>query len=522
LQGELLLVIGPPTSNASTLVRALSTTSELPLSPESSLDYGLVDHSAAERPHLSSSFKHEGNLRSQVVYMDDRDIHFATLSLESTLRPVAHSKTPAKRQDGSTRSQWAEGKMRSVVEALGLSRALGTAVGSPLVRGLSGGERKRASVAEVLLARAAVLLLDGPFNGLDSSTAVSLMEYLRGWAKDGQRSIVATTPHCADALYEQFDKVLVLSSRGRQVFYGKTGDAQGYFEQLGMGFERRVKEGEGTAEFLVACIEGRHNDFTLETKWRESTQRTALLHEMEHTYPERYPLSSCADPLFAALAADKSTFTPRSSHYTVSFGRQVALLTRRQYALIRSELPSYVTKTTINLLLSITVGTLFFRMPSVTEHAFTRGSLLLLSIMFNAYLSLAELGKTIEGRDIVKRQGDYGFFSAGALAIARVLGDLPLIGAQCLLFGTITYLLAGLQVRLVPFLSCPLYSSSPLRSPPSPTSPSTSSSSTPPLSTSPASSAWSPPSRPTSSPPFEFAVSPSISSLSRPATSSRK
>ncbi|GAA5892143.1 hypothetical protein JCM6882_005707 [Rhodosporidiobolus microsporus] len=461
-QGEMLLVIGPPTSNASTLVRALSHSNDFPLSDRTHLDYGLVDHSAASRPRLfpsSSSSSNssrddakERNLRSQVVFMDDRDVHFATLSLESTLRPVAHSKTPAHRQDGSTRAQWAEGKMRSVVDALGLSHALGTAVGNPLVRGLSGGERKRASLAEVLLARAAVLLLDGPFNGLDSSTAVSLLEYLKTWAKEGQRSVVVTTPHCADALYSQFDKVLVLSSRGRQVYFGKSSEAQAYFEQLGLRFNRRVDLGEGTAEFLVGCIEGRKNDLHLERLWASSTQRTALLHEMEHTYPERYPLSSCADPLFAALRADKSRFTPASSHYTVSFARQVALLTRRQYALIRSELPALATKTAVNLLLSLTVGTLFLRLPATTEHAFTRGSLLLLSIMFNAYLSLAELGKTIEGRDIVKRQGDYGFFSAGALAVARVLGDIPLIGVQCTLFGTITYLLAGLQWSLPRFL----------------------------------------------------------------------
>lgn len=448
-QGELLLVIGPPTSNASILVRALSCCSDLPLSPSAHLDYGLVDHSHANRPTLAGSGTGARNLRSQVVFMDDRDVHFASLSLEATLAPVSHAKTPEHRPDGSTRREWAEAKMRSIVDAMGLSHAYTTAVGSPLVRGLSGGERKRASLAEVLLTRAAVLLLDGPFNGLDSSTALSMLQYLRAWATSKRRSIVIATPHCADSLYEEFDKVLVLDARGRQVFFGRTADAQPYFERI--GFKRRTDMGEGTAEFLVGCIEGRHNDVELERRWKASTERKALLREIDEVYPERYPPSTCADPLFAALQDEKSRFTPASSHYTVSFPRQVVHLTRRQYALIRSELPAYVTKTLINLLLSVTVGTLFFRLPPVTEHAFTRGSLLLLSIMFNAYLSLAELGKTIEGRDIVKRQGDYGFFSASALAVARVAGDVPLIGVQCLLFGTITYLLAGLQPSLERF-----------------------------------------------------------------------
>ncbi|GAA5896350.1 uncharacterized protein JCM6883_006876 [Sporobolomyces salmoneus] len=444
-QGELLLVLGPPTSNASVLVRGLSCCTELPLSDSTQLDYGLLPPSAARRPTLATlTERRPHNIRSSIVHMDDRDVHFAALSLRSTLLPVSHSKTPRVRQDGSTRQQWAQERMQSTVDELGLGHALDTPVGNPMVRGLSGGERKRASMAETLLTRAAVLLLDGPFNGLDSSTALGMLSYLQDWAKTGKRSIVITTPHCADSLFELFDKVLVLDSKGHQIFFGRTSEAQTYFEHLGLGFRRRVDLGEGVAEFLVGCNEGRGNDRELERAWQASTQRKALQHDFD-TYPSTYPFSSCAEPFLAALRQEKSTFTPKSSHFTVSFGRQVVLLTKRQYALIKSELPAYVTKTTINLLLSVTVGTLFFRLPATTEHAFTRGSLLLLSIMFNAYLSLAELGKTIEGRDIVKRQGDYGFFSSSALAVARVLGDLPLIGVQCLLFGTITYLLAGLQ-----------------------------------------------------------------------------
>ncbi|GAA5993865.1 hypothetical protein JCM5350_006822 [Sporobolomyces pararoseus] len=444
-QGELLLVLGPPTSNASVLVRGLSCCTELPLSESSQLDFGQLPPSAAQRPTLATlTERRPHNIRSSIVHMDDRDVHFAALSLRSTLLPVSHSKTPRHRQDGSTRQQWAQERMQSVADDLGLGHALDTPAGNPMVRGLSGGERKRASMAEVLLTRAAILLLDGPFNGLDSSTALGMLTYLQDWAKTGKRSIVITTPHCADSLFELFDKVLVLDSKGNQIFFGRTTEAQTYFEHLGLGFRRRVDLGEGVAEFLVGCNEGRGNDRELERAWQNSTQRKALQHDFD-TYESTYPFSSCADPFLSAVRSEKSSLTPKSSHFTVSFGRQVALLTKRQYALIKSELPAYVTKTTINLLLSVTVGTLFFRLPATTEHAFTRGSLLLLSIMFNAYLSLAELGETIEGRDIVKRQGDYGFFSSSALAVARVLGDLPLIGVQCLLFGTITYLLAGLQ-----------------------------------------------------------------------------
>ena len=442
----MLLIVGPPTSNASVLLQALTSPSDLPISSTSELDYGLLPPSTVQRPSFfRRSPKDAGLLRSQIVYMGEHDVHFATLSLRSSMMPGSLAKAPSLRArlDGSSRKQWAESRLGKLVDAVGLSHAMGTKVGSPLVRGLSGGERKRASIVEALLTRASVLCLDAPTSGLDSSTALSLLSFLKKWAKDGKRSLVATSPAISDPLYQQFDKVLVLNSTGHQIFFGRTEDAQSYFDKLGLGFHRRVETGEGTVEFIVSCNEGRGNDVELEKAWLKSSARKKLQSEMKE-YEQEYPYDKTAAPLIAALKEEKSRAT--TAHYTTSFLYQVAILTRRQYALIASELPSYVTKTIVNLLLSVTVGSLFYRLPTTSSGAFTRGSLLLLAIMFNAYLSLAELGKAIEGRDIVRRQGDWGFFGSSALALARVAGDLPLIGAQCLLFGTVTYFMAGLQV----------------------------------------------------------------------------
>lgn len=338
--------------------------------------------------------------------------------------PGSLAKTPRNRTENVSRYEYAKSHLEALLGSVGLSHALGTKIGSPLVRGLSGGERKRASVVESLLTRASILILDGVTNGLDSTTALSLLTVLRDWTKTGKRSLVASTPHIADPLFFQFDKVLVLSSVGRQVYFGKTSEAQQYFEGLGMGYTRREEQGEGIAEFLIGCIEGRGRDVELERDWRLSSARKELLLEMDE-YESRYAFTG--PNLITSLEKEKSVFTSKKSPYMVSFIAQVAILTRRQYALIISELPGYVTKTFVNLCISVLVGTLFFQLPATASGAFTRGSLLLLSILFNGYLSLAELGKTLEGRDIVKRQGDYGFFGASALSLARVAGDLPLI-----------------------------------------------------------------------------------------------
>ncbi|KAI5478137.1 ABC drug exporter AtrF [Pseudohyphozyma bogoriensis] len=419
-QGELLLLIGPPAAPTSTLLRALSSPSDIHLSSTSKIDYGLLDLPSTPL------------LRSEVVYLDAHDVHFASLPLLSSIGPSAASLgLPHDRLD-------------ELIQALGLGHATGTKIGSPLSAGLSGGERKRASILEALLTDASCFLLDAPTNGLDSSTALALLSFLKKYASEGKKSVVVTAPQLSDTLLEVFDKVLLLDHSGRQVYFGSPKDVVEYFRGLGLGFKRREKEGEGTVEFLLNCVEGGANDLELERAWRASPTRQALLQDINN-YVTRYPTNLCADRLIDAVKARKSWATSKGSRYTSSFATQVGLLTKRQYALIGSELPTYVTKTGVNVALSVLAGTLFWMLPHTTEAAFTRGSVLLLSIMFNAYLSLAELGKAIEGRAIVKRQSDYGFFRPSALALARIAGDLPLIGAQVILFGTMTYVLTGLQ-----------------------------------------------------------------------------
>lgn len=376
MQGQLLLIVG--NERAKILLHALSCSINFPVSETTLLDFGLLPPSAFAKSSPFSLSSSAGSLREELVFLNEHDVHFATLSLRESLMPAARAKTPSPAlRKRLSRASWAAKAFAEVVASLGLSHAVDTPVGSPLVRGLSGGERKRASVAEALLTRGAVLLLQQPTNGLDSSTAGSLLGLLKSWTKAGSRTLVATAPSLSDPLYCVFDRVLVLSSRGGQVYFGPASDAETYFTALGLGFRRRLEVGEGVAEFLVACVE-RADDLELERAWRGSAARSALLQEMA-AYDSKYPFATCAGPLLEAIQEEKSTWTRPSSHFTVSFARQVAIVTRRQLALILSELPTYTAKTVVNLALSTLVGTLFFALPPTTSAAFTRGSLLFLS-----------------------------------------------------------------------------------------------------------------------------------------------
>ena len=71
-----------------------------------------------------------------------------------------------------------ERRVESLVKALKLDECIDTMVGTELIKGISGGERKRTSIGYELITNPSLLFLDGPTSGLDSFTALSIIKLL--------------------------------------------------------------------------------------------------------------------------------------------------------------------------------------------------------------------------------------------------------------------------------------------------------------------------------------------------------
>ena len=127
-------------------------------------------------------------------------------------------------------------KRKSLVEEmlndLGLSGCADTLVGGGLIRGLSGGEKKRTSVGMELICNPSVLFLDEPTTGLDSFIALNIVKLIATIAKKYGRTIIATIHQPSSRIFEYFDKLLLLS-KGITVYMGKAQKAISYFNDLG-------------------------------------------------------------------------------------------------------------------------------------------------------------------------------------------------------------------------------------------------------------------------------------------------
>lgn len=161
---------------------------------------------------------------SAYVLQDDR--LYPHLTVQETLMMAAHFFLPEE-YDLERKTLLVD----SVISELGLGKARNTIVGDEKVRGVSGGERKRANIAVQLISNPAILFLDEPTSGLDSFQAQAVMESMKAMTEHG-RLVITVIHQPRSSIFEMFDKLLLLSE-GRVVYMGDAGDAAKYFGKVG-------------------------------------------------------------------------------------------------------------------------------------------------------------------------------------------------------------------------------------------------------------------------------------------------
>jgi ABC-type multidrug transport system ATPase subunit len=174
----------------------------------------LLDTLAGLRPAVAGSVGYDRPLSFGYVPQDDIIHH--ELPLARTLRYAARLRLPK-----GTSAAAIDAAVRDVLQALDLTGRAHVRVGS-----LSGGQRKRASIAVELLTRPGAFFLDEPTSGLDPARAAEFMRLLRRLA-DGGTTILLATHHPPDVRH--CDKIAFLAGEGRLAFFGPPAAACAYF-----------------------------------------------------------------------------------------------------------------------------------------------------------------------------------------------------------------------------------------------------------------------------------------------------
>lgn len=237
---------------------------------------------------------------SDCIYTAESDVHFPELTIEETLRIAAEALMTT-----SPRQRLVEDLTNDTLNIFGLASCAKTKLGNEFIRGVSGGERKRVTLAEAFMRGAAVQCWDNSTRGMDSSTALCFIRSLAYHVRRTKSAAAVSIYQCSQAVYDSFDKVTLLY-KGRQVYFGPAKDAEAYFTSIGF---QRISASTSTADFLTALTHSPEavllvrpgwenlvprtaDDFV--RKWHSSVERLTLLSEIAD-YESKHPFDDSSE-----------------------------------------------------------------------------------------------------------------------------------------------------------------------------------------------------------------------------------
>ena len=440
--GEMVLVLGRPGSGCTTFLKVIAN---------QRFGYTGIDGEVLYGPYDSKTFAKY--YRGEAVYNGEDDIHLPSLTVGQTLGFALDVKTPGKRPGGISKREFKTKVINLLLKMFNIEPTIDTIVGNPYIRGISGGERKRVSIAEMMVTSACICAWDNTTRGLDASTALDYAKSLRIMTNIYKTTTFVSLYQASENIYNQFDKVIVLD-KGRQVFFGPATEARAYFE--GLGFKGKPRQ--TTPDYLTGCTDPFEREYapgmsetnspydpdSLAKAFDESVFATKLSEEMVQYRKEIENEKEVYADFETAHQQGKQKHTMKSSVYAAPFYLQVWALMQRQFLIKWQDKFSLVVSWITMIVVAILLGTVWLDLPETSAGAFTRGGVLFISLLFNAFQAFGELASTMLGRPIVNKHRAYTYHRPSALWIAQIIVDLAFAAVKVFVFSVMVYFMCHL------------------------------------------------------------------------------
>lgn len=229
LPGRLVAILGPSGSGKSTLLNVLA---------------GRLEHTKGQLKINGLETTDPQELRRFSAFIQQLDLFLPNLTVEEHLSIQIQLRLD-KKMTAARRKEL----VKHVMTRFGLYKVRDVPIGSTdLSYGISGGERKRLSVASATLTNPYILLADEPTTGLDSVMAISVVAALRRLAASG-RTVIASLHQPSTSIFAMCDEVLLLAE-GRIVYFGDRLGSVEWMRRLGMVCPKFANP----SDFLIRCV----------------------------------------------------------------------------------------------------------------------------------------------------------------------------------------------------------------------------------------------------------------------------
>lgn len=188
----------------------------------------------------------------------------------------------------------------NLLDSFGLTHQASTIIGTPIRKGISGGQKRRVSVASQLITSPKVLFLDEPTSGLDSTASWEVISFVKEVAKRNNLIVIASIHQPSTSTFQLFDKLLLLSG-GKTHYFGKVEDVNQYFEKLGLPIPLHTNPAEFIIEllntdFAIHSTAAQERLDIIQRAWVASSQDQHTKNRIQDIISRKEPVSSTKSP----------------------------------------------------------------------------------------------------------------------------------------------------------------------------------------------------------------------------------
>ncbi|XP_024525458.1 ABC transporter G family member 31 [Selaginella moellendorffii] len=453
--GRMMLLLGPPGSGKSTLLRALAGKLDPSLKTSGSITYNghsFQDFEARRTAsYISQDDNHIGELtvretldfaaRCQGVgFTYDMLVELVRREKEAHIRPDPYI-------DAFMKACAVKGAKHSVrtnyiMKMLGLEVCADTVVGSDMLRGVSGGQKKRVTTGEMIVGPKKTLLMDEISTGLDSSTTFQIVKCVRNFVHCLEATVLMALLQPPPETFELFDDVLLLSE-GHIVYLGPRDRILEFFESMGFKLPPR----KAVADFLQEV--------------------TSKKDQRQYWSDDSRPYKYISVPSFAKAFKDfevgqdlsiylATPYNKDSSHpaalmktkYGISKWQMFKACTEREWLLIKRNRFLYTFRTAQVAFMAFVAGTLFLRTRLHPDNATDANLYLatlfyaLVHMMFNGF---SEMSITVLRLPVFYKQRGNLFFPGWAFSLPNWILRIPYSIIEGVIWSCIVYYTVGLS-----------------------------------------------------------------------------
>jgi len=370
------------------------------------------------------------NVRQLIAFVAQDD----SLQVTSTPREAIRFSAKLRLSRATTDSQL-EKLTEKMIAELGLTTCADTLVGGAMIKGISGGERKRTSVGVELVTRPALVFLDEPTSGLDSFSAVQLCQVLKKVANAGS-SVLFTIHQPSSEIFNSFDR-LILMNKGRVMYQGPVEEVSAYFG----GRSKPVPMNYNPADWIMTVAQ---------SVQISELDELGFYPKDERELGDAFEAEDGKDPLGITITGrptgdGASKIVDSRSHGIFT---QTQMLFAREFTNLVRDTTALGARFFLTTFLSVLIGVIFLNVgeeprdnQTSTQSQF--GALVMLALMSMFGTAQPALLAFPQERPVFLREYSTNHYSVFSYFISRLTMEAFITAVQIFVMVVITYFLVG-------------------------------------------------------------------------------